>query len=364
MQLKQPSWTLRALVAAATGVTVLATSVGVAGAAGRPSNPSPHDIASGLAGPLQIDVAPAGTVYVAESFSGTLRSVDRDGAVSAPIAANATGEIGGVAVRGNTLAYSTNDRDPDTFEATASTLTVLRKNKPNQVVDLLAYERANNPDHVNTYGFASISPDCAAQLPAEIGPPSYTGQLDSHPYALANADDGWYVAEAGGNDILHVSSDGSIHTVAVLPPQPTVVTPAAAAGLGLPACAVGLSYNFEPVPTDVEVGDDGMLYVSTLPGGPEDPSLGARGSVYRVNPATGATDRLATGFLGAVNVAVGGGKVYVSELFANRVSVVTPQGPVAVADLPSPAGLEWARGQLYVSYNVFGNGTVATIPLH
>lgn len=37
----------------------------------------------------------------------------------------------------------------------------------------------------------------------------------------------------------------------------------------------GAPHNFEPVPIDVEIGDDGMLYVSTLPGGPEGPELGA-----------------------------------------------------------------------------------------
>ena len=56
-----------------------------------------------------------------------------------------------------------------------------------------------------------------------------------------------------------------------------------------PACVVGEEYAFEPVPTDVEFGPDGWLYVSSLPGGPEDASLGARGAVFRVNPWTGHT---------------------------------------------------------------------------
>ena len=57
--------------------------------------------------------------------------------------------------------------------------------------------------------------------------------------------------------------------------------------IGLPACVTGLNYKFEPVPTDVEMGPDGWLYVSSLPGGPEDGSLGAQGRVYKVNPANG-----------------------------------------------------------------------------
>jgi len=348
----------------AISLAAFAATGGLATAAKPPAAGTVTDIASGLAGPLQIEVGPSGTVYVAESFSGTLRLIDRSGNVSDPLAANPTGEIGGVAQRGNTVAYTTNDRDPDTFEATASTLVALRKGSPAMTVDLLQYEVDNNPDSINTYGFESISDECAAQLPPEIGPASYTGALDSHPYSLSNAPDGWYVGEAGGNDILHVSSSGEVSTVAVLPPQPATVTEAAAGALHLPDCAIGLTYDFEPVPTDVEVAEDGTLYVSTLPGGPEDPSLGARGSVYHIDPATGTATQIASGLAGAVNVAVGGGKVYVSELFANRVSVLTATGPVTVAELASPAGLEWARGQLYVSYNAFANGTVATIQLH
>jgi hypothetical protein len=355
-----------ALAAAALlSLTAFAGTGGLASAAKPPPAGTVTDIASGLAGPLQIEVGPSGTVYAAESFSGTLRLIDRAGNVSDPLAVNPTGEIGGVAQRGNIVAYTTNDRDVDTFEATASTLVSLRKGVPVMTVDLLAYELSNNPDQVNTYGFESISPECAAELPPEIGPANYTGALDSHPYALSSAPDGgWYVAEAGGNAILHVSSSGDVSTVAVLPPQPATVTPEGAGVLDLPDCAIGLTYDFEPVPTDVEVADDGSLYVSTLPGGPEDPSLGARGSVYHVDPAAGTSTLVAGGFAGAVNVAVGGGKVYVSELFANRISVLTASGAKTLAELPSPAGIEWARGQLYVSYNAFGNGTVATVQLH
>ncbi len=59
------------------------------------------------------------------------------------------------------------------------------------------------------------------------------------------------------------------------------VTKESAAALELPDCVVGVTYAFEPVPTDVEVGKDGYLYVTTLPGGPESPALGARGSSGR-----------------------------------------------------------------------------------
>jgi hypothetical protein len=231
------------------------------------------------------------------------------------------------------------------------------------VADIWAYEQAANPDAGNTYGFESISDECAAQLPAELGPPQYPGQLDSNPFGVLIADDGrTYIADAGGNAILSVDRRGKVRTVAVLPPQPTVISAEGAAALGLPACAVGLTYDFEPVPTDVEMGRDGALYVTTLPGGPEDPSLGARGSVWRVHPRTGNVKQIATGFLGATNLAVTPkGTIYVSEIFAGRISKVAGGGPVGVVDVPAPSGLEYADGKLYVSYDVFADGKVATV---
>ena len=80
--------------------------------------------------------------------------------------------------------------------------------------------------------------------------------------------------------------------------------------------------RFEPVPTDVEMGPDGMLYVSTLPGGPEDGSLGANGSVYRVDPRSGRATWLAGGMHGATGLAVHGRDIVVAEMFAGEVSVI------------------------------------------
>jgi hypothetical protein len=95
-----------------------------------------------------------------------------------------------------------------------------------------------------------------------------------------------------------------------------------------------------------------------LPGGPEDDSLGARGSIWKI-PGDFEVFEVASGFLGATNLAVGRpGYLYVTELFGNRVSelhngVITP-----VINLPAPAGLEYDAGDLVVSYDVFGDGKV------
>ncbi|MDQ1716764.1 MAG: hypothetical protein QOE89_717, partial [Pseudonocardiales bacterium] len=118
----------------------------------------------------------------------------------------------------------------------------------------------------------------------------------------------------------------------------------------LPDCVIGVTYNFEPVPTDVEVGPDGWLYVTTLPGGPEDPSAGARGSVYKVNPHTGRSVRIAIGFAGATNLALDGhGNIYVVELFAGQVSKVVHHKPQPVLSLPAVAAIEYEDGSFYAS---------------
>ena len=100
---------------------------------------------------------------------------------------------------------------------------------------------------------------------------------------------------------------------------------------------MGLDYWFEPVPTDVELGPDGWLYVSSLPGGPEDGSLGAQGRVYKVNPKTGKVKIVADGFISTVDVAVASnGDVYVAELFTGRIKQIkagsSKAKPFAAAD--------------------------------
>jgi hypothetical protein len=215
-----------------------------------------------------------------------------------------------------------------------------------RTVDLLAYDRSRNPDGPTSYGIDHPTA-CQEQAFEPLGGANYSGQVDSHPYAVAPlGDDSWVVADAGGNDLLKVDRRGHVSTIAVLPRQPVTLTAEAAAGLGLPDCVVGAVYNFEAVPTDVEVSGHGFL-VTLLPGGPEDPSLGARGSVDYVD-RHGKTHLVAGGFLGATNLAVGDhGIIYVAELFAGKVSQVRHGRVSKYVDLPNALSLEWAHGTLY-----------------
>jgi hypothetical protein len=301
-----------------------------------------------------------GTVYVSQSFAGKLTAVGKGGGTRDLV--TVTGSINGVATSGRgTVTFTSVEGD----ESNPSML--LRRAQSNgrvtTLADLGAYERTVNPDQVNRYGFIRLSAECAAQLPAEVGPPSYTGDVYSNPYAVAIMRDGSHVvADAGGNDLVRVGRNGRVSTLAVLPPAPPLeITAAAAEANGLPACTVGTRYRFEPVPTDVELGPDGMLYVSTLPGGPENQSLGARGAVYRVNPANGRVKLIASGFAGAAGLAISPrGRIYVAELFGDRISVVR-NGPRLLVSLSTPAAVEWARGKLYATTRTFGSGTVVKI---
>ena len=197
-------------------------SMGTAGATG-----SQRVLASGLAGPLQIDVSQRG-VLVGQSFAGVLSVVDRHGTVSNLLEGEA---LDGVAWQpGGGALYTHADFDAADDQGVAeSSLRLLRPNgSVRQIADLRAYEEANNPDAGNSYGLQDADPECLAGLPPIEGVLPYTGLLDSHPYAIATHGSTSYIAEAGGNDILAVGSAGRVRTVAVLPPQPYVITAEAA----------------------------------------------------------------------------------------------------------------------------------------
>jgi hypothetical protein len=129
------------------------------------------------------------------------------------------------------------------------------------VADLLAYEQANNVD----------------------------GNVDmaGEPELLINAYDlvsdnagGFYVSVSGGNTILHVAADGTISPFAIFPNRENPLFPA----VGGP--------TMQQVPTGLEWGPDGALYVTTLTGFPF-PEEGAR--VYRMVDSDGDGDALEDG---------------------------------------------------------------------
>lgn len=316
-----------------------------------PAPPTATTIAGGLLSPLSAAVGPKGTTYVTQNFGGLLTAVKDDGTQTVLYASGGS-EVGGVSYDFGTI----------TFTETGPTTTVkqLRTDwkgnpvgTPTVLADTGTYEQNKNPDAGVTYGFRNLPQSCLDQVPADFPiPAKYTGIADSHPYATVRLGPVTFVADAGANSILSVDWKGRIRTLAVLPAQPTVIPGEVGQAFGLPECAFGATYWFEPVPTDVEIGPWGQLYVTTLPGGPEDASLGARGSVYTVNPITGKVKPYASGFLGATNLAVSPtGKVFVTQLFGGEISLVSKGAPTTYYSAPLPAAVEWSPGGLVATTN-------------
>jgi hypothetical protein len=345
------------LAAVAASLTLL-----VAGpaAAGKPAQPLDN-----LVSPLGFAFAPDGSVYVGQAFTGELLRIARNGDRSVIATSGDGGFVGGVAVdRGGTRIHYTSSLPPEFANGPPSDTTlgtVTRSGTSVRQVSLLEYEEANNPDASNLYGIVEEGDcqDAANALSDFLGPAAFPGIVESNPYAVV-ADRGGsaVVADAAGNSVLRVSAKGKVSTIAVLPPIPqTLSQEALDATIGqinevleelgeelLPADAldacVGATYESNPVPTDVEIGPRGHYYVSALPGFPESAGSGA---VFRINRWTGAVTQVASGFTGAVDLAVErDGTIHVAELFAFQVSTVEPGDDAASSStfVECPTALE------------------------
>jgi hypothetical protein len=325
-------------------------------AAAAPTPSAPEILAENLFGPLSLALGTSKTVLVTQNFAGILSRVNDDGTTTA-LYENPGWDVAGVESRGTTTFFvesiGAGQGDPDLLEGYLKAINV--SGEVRTIADLATFERTTNPGGFQHYGFgAGVSEECVAEVSAtENAPPAqYTGTVDSHPYATAVSGNTVYVADAGANSITKVNvATGALSTLAVLPPRPATFTADAAAALGVPDC-VGFEYAFEPVPTDVEIGPDGWLYVSSLPGGPEDPSFGARGAIFRVNPWTGETSLWADGILSPTGIAVSGtGDVYAASMFGNeivRIDARTREQSQFLA-VDGPAGVELSGRTLYAT---------------
>lgn len=298
--------------------------------------------------PFNLDLSRRG-LLVADGGPGTISRLEHDGSLTT-LVPDVVG-ASGVATSREALAYTSTTSDPDTFENSAASVEIQYGDGTHVHSDTLAYEQSANPDSINTYGIADPTP-CQSDLLAALGGANYQGLVDSHAYSLAAWGHRWLLADAGGNDLLAIDGDGGISTVAVFPPQQIEITQAFLDESFPPgtdtSCLLGATYGFEPVPTDVEVGPHGFVYVTTLPGGAEDGTLGANGAVWRVNPRTGQVHKIASGLLGATNLALSEGRIFVTELFAGRVSRVRGHRVLPYVDLPGAVSIEAGRhGSLY-----------------
>lgn len=313
---------------------------------GTTSAPATQVLSTDVVAPVQLAVR-GGRVLVGDAARSTVTELGR----AKPLAVGpAAGEVNGVDLR-HDGSYAFTSR---AGKGGATAVTLVR-GTTRTVVDLGAFEATHNPDGSRRYGTRSTDSCVTAAIGRlrfpDPRPTGYQGLLASNPYSVASDRvGGWYVADASANDLLRVTNAGRVSVAAVLPAIPYTFTAKDATALGLPGCLAGVRYEFESTPTDVEVGPDGMLYVTAFPGGPIGADLPPLGQVLRIDPRTGRTTTLADGLSTAINLAVGAGQVYVAELLPGRVSVLRPGGVrTTVARIPRVAGLEYAGGALYAS---------------
>ncbi|MDQ1593858.1 MAG: hypothetical protein QOH40_414 [Arthrobacter pascens] len=303
-----------AVLAASATILSSAPAIGAAPAA-------PKVIAKGLLTPLHVSAGHDGSVLVSEEFAGRLVRIARNGARSVVYNNPAWDVAGSDRQRGTIYFAESQGAGPmDPRPLAGHIRSIGTDGKHRTFGDLAALEQKHNADGATQYGFRNLPATCAAKLPKDV-PVSYKGDVDSHPYGIEVSGNTVYVADAGANSIVSVDvKSGKAKTVAVLPPRSHSFTAAEAAALKMPACIAGYTYRFEPVPTDVTVGPDGWLYVSLLPGGPEDPALGARGAVYKVNPHSGKAKLFADHVMSPTGIETDhDGNVYVASLFGKGV---------------------------------------------
>lgn len=356
-----------AFIGITAAAAAAALSVGPAATAGSLSDP----VAEGLTNPLQFSFDANGRPLVAQAFGpGRVTKVTKAGDLVDVVTDD--GSITGVATRGRSIAYTLAAGLPPDVAADSASLeggvegsTLLkvqdRHGVKRVVADLGRAEANRNPDAHQVYGWLDYKQSCGTDA-GDHAPRG--GIVESNPYAVAAAPGGgWYVADAATNAIWKAKA-GKLRVVTVLKPRTTTVTQEMIDDQGLDQCTLGTRYNFEPVPTDVEVAPDGRLFVSLLPGegnaegAPMAPGMGA---VVRVNPVTGRTQSVANGFDSATNLALAKDRVYVAELFAGQVSQVnTRTGAVRpIVYMGGPAALERRAGTLYVTS--FFDGTLSIL---
>lgn len=363
------------VIAAACSLSLAATLVAAPSQAGGGSGGrSPQTVASDLIGPLSVAVDDkTGKVYVTQSFAGLLSRVNKNGSTTTLVAyPNPDGELVGA----STGPQGTYFIQTDFAAQPHPTSYVMRIDKKGKVTkvskDLWAHEIAKNPDRKQAYGFTRLGAGCAAELDTwqaanPEAPPlaRYTGIIESHGYQTTVHRGNVYVADAAANAVLKVDGrTGKVRTVAVIPTTPVKMTADIHAMLegalmtDLPDCLIGQKYVPEPVPTDVKVGKDGKLYVTTLQGGLGE--LLPLSKVYRVDIKSGKARAVAHGLHGATGLDIIGKDLIVAEMFAGEVSVIkNGKGRAKVLfTLPEASDVDAKGKTIYATGGVFSGGVL------
>ena len=264
-------------------------------------------VADGLFNPRHLTAAPNGDLYISESGAGgedcieipagdpqdpeatmevcagnsgavtrlSHRGVQERVVTGLPSVSAAEGDIAGpsdVSIRGNQLLVTVGMGGPPEardafvaahgdFYAGLATVATAKMTGPRTSVgtaaDLAQFETDHNP---------------------------HLAALDTNPNAVSADGNGWLLADAGGNDIMRLDHKGNLSLIATLSDGMAEAPPF----LGLPP---GTPIPYEPVPTSLERGPDGAIYVSQLTGFPFPVGMS---SIWRIG-ADGVPTQWATG---------------------------------------------------------------------
>lgn len=295
--------------------------------------------ASGFSGPLfGLTTGPNGELMVADTGAGVVR---QDGSRYPMPALPGITDIG---VLGKSSLWATRT-GTDPKQDTGQGLYRLSNGKLRKLVDLYAFELANNP-HPG---------DDTESNPFEVQP------LD---------DDHALVVDSAGNDLLRIDGKGKVKVLAVFP-DALVSTANIKSLFGCPAgppniCGLPAQIPAQPVPTSIAIGPDGWYYIGELKGFPA-PTGASR--IWRVAPWASSADCGQTtdcqlvfdgGFTSIIDMAFGpDGLLYVVELdeaswFAVEVLNTPTTGTINACDVATHACVVLHAGLVSPTAITFG----------
>lgn len=253
-------------------------SVGALVLAGSAVAQSPYTVVMhGLDNPRGLAVAPNGAVYVAEAGrggsgpcapngAGEQRCYGTTGAITRLWQGQQARVVEGLPSHATPDGSAAGGPNDISFQGTGGAYVTMGLGGGPAFADVYPTEAFGKLLHMAASGRWHVVADVAAQ---EFAGNPAGGPVDSNPFGVLAEAGGRLVADAGANAVMRVAADGSVETLAVLPPLPNPTVPP----FGPPM--------IEPVPTSVARGPDGALYVGQLTGFP---FVAGLANIYRVVP--------------------------------------------------------------------------------
>jgi len=298
----------RSAVIALSAAALAAAALTATPAASADPAPALTPIGGDFVSPLHLAFGPGKTLYVADAFVGSIQKIKWRTGVRTTVFQGGQ-PLPGIDVASNGAIKATLSIGDPTQPLPTSLIGVNQAGKSWKLADLLAYEQANNPDGQNP-----AAPDS-----------------QSNPYSVLALKHRTIVADAGANDLL-VVRHGKVSTLTVFPTF-------TAEGCGPNNNG---DVSCDPVPTDVELGPDGYLYVSGL--GAE-----VEGHIYKVNQWTGQIVQTWGGLPPLTGIAVASdGTIYASSIFAGAILRIATDGSTSAAQVPFPTDVEIGGGMIVV----------------